>query len=324
MNYDGTDATRWDVEMPNGSRLIGIDTMNSRLLKVIPLVGTKQSKEPITLLSVESDDTNVMSASVTDNGLMSIKAKSKGTVHVTITARNEQSGHYATATLRFKVAETSDVVDVITGTGEDSYGTLRLEGKLLESVSFKIKDYYKNILEITEGGGHGSGYEDLQITESNGVFTVTNFRLGSTNPQQYFQVKNIYGGQLGGVSTIFYPDAEAKYPLTSVDKTVTAYYGDPKRDGEMLAIDSSWIGGNNIQAAFAINPGVLRNAASVVTEVTSSDTEVAVVTDEVNYLNNMRQIPIRIVGVGTTQITLHVTDGLEYDETATITVVVTE
>ena len=308
--------------------MVGVHSNQDRYIKITPTIdGGVETREPITQLTAETDDSTIMSASITDSGLIKTRFKKPGRVNLTVTAINEDTGNQITCEFTFVVVTTTDVIDVITGTAEpNNYNTgsgATVKNSYLNNVSFKVKDIYKDFVKLSVGSGHSQEMDDLTVTEQNGVITVEHTTLRYNSPSTYFQLLSKDDqNQIGGVLVQFYPDAEENYPLTSADMTVTGYYGDDKRDGETLNLDFAFWEGKDIQCRFGINPGALRNAASVITEVTSSNTEVAVVGPDATYLNNDRQIPVNIIGTGTTELTLHVTDGLEYDETATITVVV--
>lgn len=305
--------------------MLGVNRDHERYLKVIPVTYSGYpSQEVITNLTVESDKPESLAASVADNGMIRITALAKGTVNLIITAQNDVSGHKATTSLTFEVVATEDIIDVVSGSGTDVSGSLYIENKYLESVSFKLKENYKNLLTIVKVGSV-DGSNDVTTTEQDGVFTVTHTTLRSSTPGDGFQVNQLNGVQQGYVSVLFEPDDEAKYPLTSANVRVSSFYGTEATDGETLSIDLEQWQDHDIQAEFGITPNALRNAKSVITTVTSSDESVALVKpDEILYLNNDRKIPVKILAAGTTTLTLTITDGLEYEDTAIITVVVTE
>jgi len=93
--------------------MLGVNRYYERYLKVIPVTDSgNPSQEAITNLTVESDEPEILAASVTSNGLIKITALAKGTVNLIITAQNDVSGHQATTSLIFKVVATEDIVDV--------------------------------------------------------------------------------------------------------------------------------------------------------------------------------------------------------------------
>ena len=283
-----------------------------------------ETQEAITDITVESNRPESLATSVTNNGLIRIKALAKGTVNLIITAQNDVSGHQATTSLTFEVVATEDIIDVVSGSGTDVSGMLQIGNKYLGSVSFKLKENYKNLLTIVKVGS-GEGSNDVTTTEQDGVFTVTHTTLRSAVPGDGFQIKQLNGVQQGYVSVLFEPDDEAKYPLTNASLRVVSFYGTEATDGETLSLDLAQWQDNDIQAKFGITPIALRDAKNVITTVASSDESVAIAKpDGISYLSNDRMIPVEILAAGTTTLTLTITDGLEYEDTAIITVVVTE
>jgi hypothetical protein len=308
----------------NGTRNVVLSN-DSRYLKITPLKsGGAESSIPVTALIAQSSDTNKATVSVTQAGKLSVKFKQRGTVAITVTAKNSNAGQRTTSVLTFNVIDASDVVDVITSSSvRIGDRNIHVYGYLLKSVTFKVKDAFKDYLTIV----FNSTPIDVVCSESDGVYTVTNNQLTDNIPQVSINVNrksnNTYF--LGGGVSFIDGDPNTDYDLTSVDMDLVGYYGTSYVDGDTCAFSLAEWQDLQAQARFGIHPEVLRDIENVVTTVTSSDSSIVSVADEEPFvLGGSRRYNVNFHATGTVTLTLHVTDGKEYDETATITVEVTE
>lgn len=303
--------------------MIGVHSNQDRYIKITPLIeGDIESAEPITLLTAMPDDATIMSVSVTENGLIKTRFKKPGTVNLTVTAENEDTGNEVTYVFTFFAVASTDMIDVIEGEVEQhsysSGASMQVKGTLLNSVSFKIKDAYKDILSLVEDSVNA---HYVTVTVENGVYTVTNTSLGTGFPQNGFIIKGAAGQQLGFIGTLFEMDPNEDYEVSDVDIRLSSYYGQDTRDGGTLTVSLADWTDKDIHAIFDVTPDIIKFARNVAISAVIADTTIAEAKSETTDYG--RLIPIQIKDVGTTTVTLRVTDGMNYDETATITLTVT-
>lgn len=291
-------------------------------MKITPLKSNgEESSIPITELTAQSSDTTKATVSVTQGNKLSVKFKKRGTVDLTVTAINSNAGISKTSVLTFNVVDASDVFEVVSSV--DSYlndsGTLIIEGYMLESVSFRVKDAFKNYVTVEIDSN-----SSVTSNESNGVYTITSavVDMASVNFRAKVGIREFV---VGFVSLKEF-DTNVNYEVTSADMQLVTYYGVPAYgDGDTCELSLAEWANSNVVARFGINPSAFRDAPNIITTVVSSDDSiVSVRSGEPFLLNNNRSYDVDVNAVGTATLTLHITDGVEYDETATINIVVIE
>lgn len=319
-NINGTvPVTDSFIELQDGT-LLACASNGTFHLKVTPITKSGSPIGSITKVTATSDNGSVIPVSVNQYNIVTY-AQKRGEATVTITAEDEVNGYSATIVLNFKVIKAADAIDVISGESEDISGiNLEIKGDYFGSVSYKVNDLYKDILKLKSS----NNFQAVNRTEQDGVVTVhhdggylSNQTIPGTN--DILVDVNSTGDvpTIGMVYSQFFPEEGVEYPLTGAPMKM--YIGTvPYPEGSTINVN---VGESNLKASFQIEPGCLVKESHIVTEVTSSDDSVVTPGTPTQY-RDIRRIPMQVLSAGTATIMLHVTDGMDYDETTTFTVVV--
>ena len=295
-------------------------------------VSLKGSTESITTLEVTSSDTSVMTASVDDfasdgNPYLRISPKKSGVARLTISARNSASGHSATTHITFKVVNNGDLIDVISGTIDplSENGDISLKGKYFNTISFKVKDEYKDYFDLAyDSRNTGS---DVAVTIQGNVVTIENISLGSSIPQCHVQLrkKADYVYLIAGVLTYFEIDENEDYHVTDADMRLAGNYAVIyPGDGESLTASLADFQTNNVHAMYNITPSLISRARNVEISAESGDASVAEILQETEGYGKRRDIAVKVLATGVSELTLRTRDNLGFEKVAHITLIVTE
>ena len=271
--------------------------------------------------------TSVISYYGNGNQCIRFSPKKSGVATITITARNEASGLEATTNITFKVVTNLELIDVISGTVREYEGNddVSIYGKYYDTISFKIKDQYKDYFELDYDPKNTS--KNLVVTIQGDVITVEDVSINDALPQVFVMVKknasDLYN--VSGVLVAFEMDENTDYHVTDADMRLAGYSSIIyPGDGESLTVSLADWQDKNVQALFNITPSSISRARNVEISAESSDTNVAEILQETEGFGTQRRIYVKVLAVGYSDIILKTKDNLGFEETATIRLVVTE
>jgi hypothetical protein len=229
-----------------------------------------------------------------------------------------------------------NVIDV-TGTGSNittshnaggsGYSRISINSDLLESVSIKVKDEFKDRFSIEVKDYNDT--DSVEVTEEDGVYTFNNIVIPNSETLTWHMQLNFDNEKFMFVYLNFCVNSNKNYAIDDSDAYLYVYDSPDIEDGQTvnLSLSKSYYPGCYIE----IDPVIVTKSESITRSCTSSNTSVVKV-EEMKYLYagetfdvpTKVSFPLTLVSVGEAVITANVSDNFGYSETYTFTVIVSE
>lgn len=258
-----------------------------------------------------------------------------GLITVDVYAFNDEAEQSASMQESFYLLNPFNVIDV-TGTGSNittshdassGYSRIIINSDLLESVSIKVKDEFKDRFSIEVKDYNDT--DSVEVTEEDGVYTFNNIVIPNSETLTWYIQLNFDNEKFMIVYLNFCVNSDKNYAIDDSDAYLDVYNMPDVEDGQTvnLSLSKDHLNGCYIE----IDPVILTKSNSITWSCVSSDTSVLNIGEMVYlYLGESFstptsvKFPITLLSVGEAVITANVSDNFGYSKTYTFTVIVSE